>query len=243
MSPPQCVTDVGRLGITQTSAITGFRSAVDVERPLRSHSENVYECWEGSIPRNCETKCSTSWEENPLTLGSTIMADSGLPLFTANNSLVTDGSSTSRLTGWILWSALVSCPHIQYGDVISLHQGVTLPMELDMGAPVSLISERMWKEILPGSELVKCATLLKTCTGERLHVLGQLQVRVDYSDQEKCLPLLVVAGNGPSLWGRNWLNEIRLDWGCINWLLDTMTNCIWKLSRKFWTDYMNMDCT
>ena len=85
-----------------------------------------------------------------------------------------------------------------------------------MGAPVSLISERMWKEILPGSELVKCATLLKTYTGERLHVLGQLQVRVDYSDQEKCLPLLVVAGNGPSLWGRNWLNEIRLDWGCIN---------------------------
>ena len=29
----------------------------------------------------------------PLTLASTIMADSGLPFFTANNSLVTDGSS------------------------------------------------------------------------------------------------------------------------------------------------------
>ena len=99
VSPPQCVTDVGRLGITQTSAVTGFRSAVDVERPLKSHSENVYECWEGSIPWNCETKCSTSWEENPLTLGSTIMADSGLPLFTANNSLVTDGSSLADSQG------------------------------------------------------------------------------------------------------------------------------------------------
>ena len=39
--------------------------------------------------------------------------------------------------------------------------------------------------------------------------------RVEYSDQEKCLPLLVVAGNGPSLWGSNWLNEVRLDWGCM----------------------------
>ena len=32
------VTDVGKLGITQTSAITGFRSAVDVER---GHMVNV----------------------------------------------------------------------------------------------------------------------------------------------------------------------------------------------------------
>ena len=28
------VTDVGKLGITQTSAITGFRSAVDVEKEV-----------------------------------------------------------------------------------------------------------------------------------------------------------------------------------------------------------------
>ena len=55
--------------------------------------------------------------------------------------------------------------------------GVILPMELDTGASVSLISERVWKEILPGSELIECATLLKTYTGERLHVLGQLQVK------------------------------------------------------------------
>ena len=44
----------------------------------------------------------------------------------------------------------------------------------------------MCKEILPGSELVKCATFLNTYAGERLHVvLGQLQVRVEYSDKEK----------------------------------------------------------
>ena len=83
--------------------------------------------------------------------------------------------------------------------------GVTLPTELDTGAFVSLISERVWNEILPGSELVNGAAPPKIYTGERLHVLGQLQVRVEYSDQEKCPPLLNVAGNGLSLWDRKWL--------------------------------------
>ena len=35
----------------------------------------------------------------PLTLGSTIMADSGLPFVMANNSLVTDGSSLADSQG------------------------------------------------------------------------------------------------------------------------------------------------
>ena len=108
-------------------------------------------------------------------------------------------------------------------------------MELDTGASVSLISERVWKEMLSGSELVKYATLLKlkTNTGERLHVLGHLQVRVEYSDQEKCLPLLVVAGNGPSLWGSNWLNEVRLDWGCIKQIQTRLESLRSKYAELF----------
>ena len=34
------------------------------------------------------------------------------------------------------------------------------------------------------------------------------------------MPLLVVSGSGPSLFGRNWLSEIRLDWGSINQIQD-----------------------
>ena len=34
-------------------------------------------------------------------------------------------------------------------------------------------------------------------------MLGQLQVSVRYNEQEQQLPLLVVAGDGPSLWGRD----------------------------------------
>lgn len=56
---------------------------------------------------------------------------------------------------------------------------------------------------------------MKTYTGEKLIVLGQMQVKVYYNHQEKNLPLLVVAGKGPSLWGRNWLREIKLNWALI----------------------------
>ena len=33
-----------------------------------------------------------------------------------------------------------------------------------------------------------------------------------YKEQGKCLPLLVVGGNEPSLLGRNWLAEVKLEW-------------------------------
>ena len=88
-------------------------------------------------------------------------------------------------------------------------------MELDTGAPVSIISQKVWEGILSKTQLEKSDTQLKTYTGEKLQVLGQLQVQVKYGDQVQQLPLLVVAGNGPSLWGRNWLAAIRLNWAHI----------------------------
>ena len=43
-------------------------------------------------------------------------------------------------------------------------------------------------------------------------VKGQLTVDVGYGEQANKLPLLVVEGKGPSLLGRDWLLEIRIDW-------------------------------
>jgi len=39
---------------------------------------------------------------------------------------------------------------------------------------------------------------------------------VEYQGQKKTIPLVVVAGRGPNLLGRNWLSEMRLDWKAIN---------------------------
>ena len=43
-------------------------------------------------------------------------------------------------------------------------------------------------------------------------MLGSVTVTVKDNQQEAQLPLLIVEGDGPSLFGRNWLSELRLDW-------------------------------
>ena len=35
---------------------------------------------------------------------------------------------------------------------------------------------------------------------------------VNYENQEAVLPLLVIKGNGPNLIGRNWLQQMRINW-------------------------------
>ena len=69
-----------------------------------------------------------------------------------------------------------------------------LPMDLDTGAAVSLISEETWKSLSPETALDKSTVLLKTYTGEPLHIVGQKTVLVKYGKQKNALPLVVVAG-------------------------------------------------
>ena len=90
--------------------------------------------------------------------------------------------------------------------------GARITMEVDTGAAVSLISEQTLKAIAPNATLQPSRVILKTYTEERMSVLGELQVDVQYHQQSTTLPLVVVAGEGPSLFGRNWLESIRLNW-------------------------------
>ena len=85
-------------------------------------------------------------------------------------------------------------------------------MELDTGAAYSVISEATFRRAFSHLKLRPSEVLLKSYTSERIQVLGQLNVHVHYGDQRARLVLLVVASNGRSLLGRNWLHYIRLDW-------------------------------
>ena len=49
-------------------------------------------------------------------------------------------------------------------------------------------------------------------TGENLDVVGSVSVDVRYKEQTAHLPLTVVVGSGPSLFGRDWLLHLILDW-------------------------------
>ena len=53
---------------------------------------------------------------------------------------------------------------------------------------------------------------LRTYTGEKLKVLGEITVSVSYRQQLLQLSLLVVHGQGPTLLGRDWLKYLKLDW-------------------------------
>ena len=90
---------------------------------------------------------------------------------------------------------------------------VSLVMEVDTSAAVSLLSEDTLKSKFPGARLQPATVQLKTYTGEPLEVMGELPVEVQYQQQTpKQLSVVVVKGKGPSLLGRNWLQDIRLDW-------------------------------
>ena len=85
-------------------------------------------------------------------------------------------------------------------------------MELDTGAGVSVISEETYKKHFSGTPLMPSNTRLRAYTGHPLKVHGQLMAHLKYQDQSANVPLLVVEGSGPSLFGRDWLSQIRLSW-------------------------------
>ena len=93
-----------------------------------------------------------------------------------------------------------------------LVEGHSLIMEVDTGADVSLISDATRQSFCSNLPLTPTDIKLRTYTNEAMDVLGELHVHVQYQGQTYQLSLLVVAGDGPSLLGRNWLKFIRLNW-------------------------------
>ena len=92
---------------------------------------------------------------------------------------------------------------------------IPVMMELDTGAAVSVMSEQQQQEIFPEAQLRSSQVALQTYTGESVGALRVLPVRVTYKGEEYELFLVIVRGNGPALFGRDWLSKICLDWHSI----------------------------
>ena len=95
-------------------------------------------------------------------------------------------------------------------------EGKPLMMEVDTGAGVSLVSEKTFQMILPSHTTQATRTQLRTYSGEAIPVVGKVDVEVQYQGQQANLLLIVVEGDGPSLFGCDWLSAIRLDWKSTN---------------------------
>ncbi|XP_068708106.1 uncharacterized protein [Montipora foliosa] len=106
--------------------------------------------------------------------------------------------------------------------------GEDCSMELDTGASVSIMSEEAWKRKLPKAPLEKSTLKLRTYTGEALDIIAQAHVQVAYQDQTANLPLQIIKGKGLSLFGRNWLRDIKLNWGSIKKISCDLDNVLSK---------------
>jgi len=109
-------------------------------------------------------------------------------------------------------------------------------MEIDTGASLSIISAETCKTLWPDRRLQPSSARLKTYTGEILPVLGSLQVQVQHGNQQAQLPLLVIDGKGPSLLGRDWLAQFRLDWHTIHQLRNTPLQEILESHQELFRD-------
>ena len=89
---------------------------------------------------------------------------------------------------------------------------IPITIELDTGASVSLVSEATWADKLNKPNIQPCTLSLQSYSNRSLKVLGQCQVGVSVYRREANLPLIVVEGSGPPLFGRNWLEKIQLNW-------------------------------
>ncbi|PIK46461.1 hypothetical protein BSL78_16671 [Apostichopus japonicus] len=79
------------------------------------------------------------------------------------------------------------------------------------------MSEDYFRKLWPGEELNETDLTLSTYTGESVEVTGVCDVTVEYENKRYTLPLFTVEGNNrPSLFGRNWLRQIRVNWSSIN---------------------------
>ena len=120
-----------------------------------------------------------------------------------------DGSTTDTELSLHVVSQQGNLSHICVNPKI---EGKMIEMELDTGAAVSLISKEMYEAHFSELPLRPTQVMLKTYTGEVILAEGVITVTVRMNRQRAKLPLYVVQGSSPPLFGREWLRKIRIDW-------------------------------
>lgn len=98
-----------------------------------------------------------------------------------------------------------------YKEIFTVAE-VKLEMEIDTGAARSIISRGTYREKFSHFPLQRSEVKLKAYNGGSIHVLGQITAQVVFDGQTVNLTLLVVKGNGSTLYGRNWLRKLKLNW-------------------------------
>ena len=121
-------------------------------------------------------------------------------------------AETGDKTSWPMFTVVDSQGRCKELIVPMLINGKSVDMELDTGASVTIIPNNVWTDVLAAKSLQQTDVKLRSYSGHEIPVVGEAKVQVSYGDQQACLPVIVTAGDGPALMGRNWLSVLRLDW-------------------------------
>jgi len=95
--------------------------------------------------------------------------------------------------------------------------GTKVDMEIDTGASCSVISQKVYDSLESRPPLLRSLRTIKTFTGETVPLVGEADIIVRYRGRQKLLRV-VVTKSGPSLLGRNWLEQLKLNWAEIKQL-------------------------
>ena len=106
----------------------------------------------------------------------------------------------------------VNCVKLYVVNVQLGRAQVNCKMEVDMGASRSTVSKHVYDAELSDYPIQPVRVILRNYSGEKIPVVGKITVPVKYENQEHILDLIVVEGNLPTLFGRDWLSSIRVDW-------------------------------
>ena len=90
---------------------------------------------------------------------------------------------------------------------------IPIIMELDTGASRSTVGERVYRDSLSKYELRDTALTLNSYAGTKVPLLGSISIPVKYGNNPVIeTELIVVQGDRPALFGRDWLSQIKIDW-------------------------------
>lgn len=116
-----------------------------------------------------------------------------------------------------------------------LVNNVSLSMEVDTGASISLIPYDVYTHSFKGVKLYKSAVNFCSFTGDVVKCAGKMLVNVHHYGQSKRLWLHVLYESRFSLLGRDWLQELRIDWQSIKTVSQEQVSGLDQMLSKFST--------
>ena len=90
--------------------------------------------------------------------------------------------------------------------------GTPISFTVDTASSVSIVSDETYTKHFKSVLLRDSKAKLRGYTGHSIELVGEITVIAKYNGQEFQLPLLVAEGKRTSLFGRNWMERIRLNW-------------------------------